>query len=386
MNKYVVYLKSMKFGVDTFGSNHGRSGVGTYLASIMPHLLKTQDTEWLLYGSELDRYTFSEGFEVEYDSIDLPQVVSAERIWHYFSEQKFITDKGCSAILYPAATRVAPIFPKVPAVFVVNDIASIQFSEQMDVVSRFIIKYCLKKASAIIVPSAYIRDDLVRLGVKKERISIIYNGINHSEFYQRNMMDNDIVNIKPFAIKRPYIIYASSMRSSEKKHIELIHAFEKFKQKTNLPHKLVLSGSDGSATESIHQAIMHSEQASDILMTGYFPHEGLPELYAAADAFIFPSACDGVGLPVLEAMATGIPVTCASRCALPEITGNNALFFDPDNTDEMAQCIEKILTDNPLREKLISNGLDWAKKFTWESTAEKTLELLKSVAKSEKRK
>ena len=122
MNKYVVYLKSMKFGVDTFGSDHGRSGVGTYLASIMPHLLKTQDTEWLLYGSELDRYTFSEGFEVEYDSIDLPQVVSAERIWHYFSEQKFIADKGCSAILYPAATRVAPIFPKVPAVFVVNDI------------------------------------------------------------------------------------------------------------------------------------------------------------------------------------------------------------------------------------------------------------------------
>ena len=374
----------MRFGVDTFGSDHGRSGVGTYLSSIMPHLLKAEDTEWMLYGSELDRYTFSEGFEVEYNSIDLPQVVSAERIWHYFSEQKFIADKNCAAILYPAATRVAPLFSKVPGVFVVNDIASIQFSEQMDAVSKFIIKYCLKHADAIIVPSAYIRDDLVRQGVKKEKINIIYNGINHSEFYQRDMIDNDVVNIKPFAIKRPYIIYASSMRSSEKKHIELIHAFEAFKKRTNLPHKLVLSGSDGSATESIHQTIMHSEQASDILMTGYFPHEGLPELYAAADAFIFPSACDGVGLPVLEAMATGIPVTCASRCALPEMTGNNALFFDPDNIDEMSMCIEKVLTDTALREKLIASGLEWSKKFTWENTAAKTLELLKKKKKSDK--
>ena len=374
----------MKFGVDTFGSDHGRSGIGTYLASIMPHLLKAEDTEWLLYGSELDRYTYCDGSASQFVAVDLPQSLSAERIWHYFSEQKFIGDKGCSAVLYAASSRVAPLFPKVPSVFVVNDIASVYLSSQMDAIAKFIIKRSLLSSQFIIVPSAYIRDDLVRLGVKKERISIVYDGINHSEFYQRDMMDGDVVNIKPFAIKRPYIIYASSMHSSEKKHIELIHAFEKFKAKTKMPHKLVLSGSDGSATESIHQTILHSEYASDILMTGYFPHEALPELYASADAFVFPSACDGVGLPVIEAMATGIPVTCASRCALPEISGNNALFFDPDNIDEMADCIEKILTDTPLREKLISSGLEWSKRFTWEKTAEQTLEILKNAAKNAK--
>ena len=374
----------MKFGVDTFGCDHGRAGTGTYLASIMPHLLKAEDTQWFLYGSELDRYTYSESSEAEFEAIELPQSISAERIWHYFSEQKFIADKECNAILYPAAARVAPLFSRVPGVFVVNDIASVYFASQVDVVAKFIIKYSLKHADAIIVPSAYVRDDLVRLGVKKDKISVIYHGINHSEFYRRDMMDSDIVNIKPFAIKRPYIIYASSMRSLEKKHIELIRAFEKFKAKTKLPHKLVLCGSDGAATEAIHQTILHSDFASDILMTGYFPHEGLPELFAAAEAFVFPSACDGVGLPVLEAMATGIPVACASRCALPEITGNNALFFDPDDTDEMAASIEKLLTDNALREKLISSGVEWAQKFTWEDTAAQTLKILKSVAKSTK--
>ena len=217
--------------------------------------------------------------------------------------------------------------------------------------------------------------------MKKERVSVIYNGINHSEFYQREMLDSDIVNIKPFAIKRPYIIYASGMNSPQKKHVELIKAFEIFKEKTKMPHKLVLCGSEGQASEAVYQALMHSSAASDILMTGYFPHEGLPELYACADAFLFPSSCDGVGLPVLEAMATGIPVSCASRCALPEITGNNALFFDPDNTEEMADCIEKILTDTALREKLIAGGLEWSKQFTWEKTAEQTLEVLKNVAK-----
>ncbi|MCR5606946.1 MAG: glycosyltransferase family 4 protein, partial [Treponema sp.] len=188
-------------------------------------------------------------------------------------------------------------------------------------------------------------------------------------------------DIKPFAIKRPYIIYASSMLGDDKKHIELIEAFEKFKRKTNLPHKLVLSGSEGPSTSAIHQAIMKSEYASDILMTGYFPHESLPELYACAAACVFPSVCEGVGLPVLEAMSTGLPVTCSSSGALPEMAGDNALYFNSDDTDEMAACIERIITDEELRAKLIAGGLERAKDFSWEKTAEETLLLLRQVSR-----
>ena len=88
-----------------------------------------------------------------------------------------------------------------------------------------------------------------------------------------------------------------------------------------------------------------SEAASDIFITGYFPHENFPELYRNADACIFPSVNEGVGLSVLEAMVTGLPVACSNKGTLPEITGGKTLYFDSDNVQEMADVIEKIIVD-----------------------------------------
>ena len=185
--------------------------------------------------------------------------------------------------------------------------------------------------------------------------------------------------IKPFAIRRPYFLYASTMSSPLKRHVELIKAFEVFKRKTNLPHRLVLAGSEGQCSESIKKAAITSPYASDIFITGYFPHESFPALYAGSDGCLFPSEIEGVGLPVLEAMATGIPVACSKNGALQEIAGDKAILFDSSNIDDMAAAIEKIATDSKLRKKMIKEGIEWAKKFDWQQTADDTLEVLKSV-------
>ena len=97
---------------------------------------------------------------------------------------------------------------------------------------------------------------------------------------------------------------------------------------------------------------------------------------------IVPSVNEGVGLPILEAMACGIPVACSREGALPEIAGSHALYFDPDNVEESAATLERIVTDKELRIKLVEGGLDWTRRFSWERTATRTLEVLLSVAKS----
>ena len=104
-----------------------------------------------------------------------------------------------------------------------------------------------------------------------------------------------------------------------------------FKEKTGLPHRLVLAGEEGAYAEEVQKAAFDSSAATEIFMTGYFPREGFPELYRNSEMCVFPSVNEGVGLPVLEAMATGIPVACAKAGALPEIAGNNVLFFVSDN-------------------------------------------------------
>lgn len=372
----------MKFGIDTFGLDHGRSGLGSYLLSLIPFLPECDDVEYSLFGSEIDRYTYTSKKAVPFNSVNVPDSLTAERLWHIFCANSFAKKMKYNAVLYTAGSRILPCSFKTPSVAVVNDIMSTLFEQKSDRWYSKQVKKGLFKADCIIASSKYIKKDLEKSGVKAKRIEVIYNGIDHSFFYPKEKVegDDETVEINPFAIKKPYVIYASRMQNSGKKHIELIKAFTLFKEKTNSPLRLVIAGSgDSPYAQEVHKAAFLSSAASDIFITGYFPHENFPELYRNAQACIFPSVNEGAGLSVMEAMACGIPVACAKAGALPEVTGGNVLYFESDNIEEMADSIEKIVSDVSLRQKLITDGLSWTERITWERTANETLSVLKSL-------
>ena len=369
----------MKFGIDTFGCDHGRSGRGSYLLSLVRSL--PSDCEFELFGTEVDRYTYTSDLPLKYIGVNVPDSLAAERYWHFFRANKFCRKNSYDSVLYTAGARLLPSSFSVPGVAVVNDILSAAFASGEDAFARWQIKKGLSSVNCVIASSEYVREDILRSGISPRRIEVVHNGIDHSLFFPTDVLDSggEIIDIKPFAIKRPYIIYASRMQSAEKKHIELIKAFSIFKQKTGFPHRLVIAGSEGPFGEQVHKAAFSSTAASDIFITGYFPHENFPELYRNSEACIFPSVNEGVGLPVPEAMATGVPVACSSSGALREIAGDSALFFNSDDVEEMAFCIERIITDRALRRKLIESGIRRAADFSWEKTAQKTVEILKST-------
>lgn len=373
----------MKIGIDTFGCDHARSGLGTYLLSLMDSLTEIENVEFELFGSELDRYTYTSGKDAGYDSVVINDSLNAERLWHFTNSTKHAQLRGYDVVLYPAPEKVLPINFKVPGIAVVNSVLSSMVEEKKDWVQKLQIKRGLFKVQKIIAASEYIRNDLISHGIDSEKIEVVHNGIDHKLFFpQINMdLDDDVVNIKPFAIKKPYFIYGSRLAGPEKKHIELIKAFSVFKKKTSLPHRLVLAGNDGAYASEVHKAAFESEFASDIFLTGFFPHESFPQLYAGSEGLIFPSVSEGVGLPVLEAMATGVPVACSSSCALPEIAGDAALFFDSDNIEEMSGAMEKLATDENLRDELIKKGLDRAKNFNWEKTLKETVFIAQKLVK-----
>ena len=371
----------MKVGIDTFGCEHGRSGLGSYLSSLTANLHNSEECVYELFGAEIDRYTFGSENNLAYKAVH----ALGERSWHLFFANSFARRQKYDAVLYTAGAHLLPQSFKVPGVAVVNDIVSNLLSERKLSQLPGQIKRSLKKADRVIVASQFIRKHLERLGIKSEKISVVHNGINHSLFYPQELLSPNLVDIKPFAIQRPYFIYASRMSSASKKHVELIKAFTIFKDKTRLPHRLVLAGSEGASSEEVHKAVFASHAASDIFITGFFPHESFPALYSGSDGCIFPSVSEGVGLPVLEAMATGVPVACAKSGALPEIAGNNALYFDADNIQEMAHAMETLALDKAERERLIAGGIDWTKRFSWEKTAEMTAAVLKEAAESRRR-
>lgn len=370
----------MKIGIDTFGCEHGRSGIGSYLSSITRHFQNGEETVFELFGAEIDRYTYGRESNISFESVILPDNERVEKLWHLLMCGAFAKKQKYDVMLFPASSYALPFFSKTPSVAIVNDIVSDIFATK-NFIERQRIKLCLKKASRIIAPSQYVKKDLKRLGVSLDKITVVHNGINHSLFYPREIITSETEMIKPFAIRRPYFLYASRMTSPLKRHIELIKAFEIFKKKTNLPHRLVLAGTEGACAADVKKTAMTSEFASDIFITGYFPHESFPALYAGSDGCLFPSEIEGVGLPVLEAMATGIPVACARAGALPEIAGDKAILFDGSNVSEIADAIVRIVTDSKLRKKMVKEGIDWASKFSWENTAKETLDVLKSVIK-----
>lgn len=376
----------LKIGINTFGCDHGRSGIGSYILSLVRNL-PDSGHGIDLFGPELDRYTYSSGLDsVTYTGVSVSDSLLAERLWHIASFSKFARKQKYDAVLFPGGVNLLPLKFDIPSVVVIQDIVSDTCRNSDDGFMNGLLKMQLKKAHRIIAASRFIRDDLVNLGIPESRITVIHNGIDTNLFYPRPQNMNEAVLIHPFSIRRPYIIYASRVAYPSKCHVELIQGFSSFKKKTGAPHRLVLAGADSTNAEVVHREVIKSPFASDILLTGYFPHQNLPELYSAADACIFPSSGEGVGLPVLEAMACGIPVACARAGALPEIAGENALFFDQTNPEDIAGAIEKLIRtstgeNEPLRNDLVSRGTKWTQEFDWKKSAVETIDCIDSLMK-----
>jgi glycosyltransferase involved in cell wall biosynthesis len=139
---------------------------------------------------------------------------------------------------------------------------------------------------------------------------------------------------------------------------------------------LVIAGMRGFFAEKLDALIAELDVKDSVELTGWIPREELLHLYTRAQAFVYPSTFEGFGMPVLEAMAAGIPVACSEILPLREVAGDAALFFDPLNDDAIAGALEQIVTDVPLRARLTHAGPERAREFTWGRAARETLAAL----------
>ncbi len=140
--------------------------------------------------------------------------------------------------------------------------------------------------------------------------------------------------------------------------------------------RLVLTGMRGFQTVQIEALILELALKDRVQLTGWIPRKELLELYARARAFVYPSTFEGFGIPVLEALAAGIPVACSEIAPLREVAGDAALYFDPASEEQIAAALVRISQDEPLRIRLTADGPLRARMFSWEETARLTREAL----------
>ena len=379
----------MKLAIDTLGTDHAKSGFGAYILYFISNLPQREnydnqinnslsDISIELFGTEVDKYTYTSGREIFYQSVEVKDNLKSQREWHKHKIYKFIKKNNYDAVIYPAVTRVLPEkFKNHKGIAIANTVVSVDLENEKASVKKSILKG-LKNIQIIIAASQFIKDDLEKLGIDGSKIHIIHSGIDHKLFFPALDL-SDLVELSPFAIKRPYFVYASTLSSPLKKHKELIKAFEIFKEETQAAHRLVLAGNDGEYAEEIHKAAFESKFATDIFLTGYFPAESISKLYGAAEACIFPSVNEGVGLPILEAMACGIPVISSAKGALKEIGGTSVIYCDTEKPEEIASQMKEITQNKKLREKVVFDGILWAGEFNWEKTVLNILKLVVNI-------
>jgi mannose-1-phosphate guanylyltransferase len=235
----------------------------------------------------------------------------------------------------------------------------------------------IKKAARIIAVSQTTKHDLVKhLGIPEERISVVYEGIDHRLFKptSRRLVDY------------PYILFVGS-EHPRKNFRQLIRAFFKLKTESGFKDlKLVKVGKAGGPEAEFRKQTLHVINElnipRDVVFVDYVPEEDLPAYYSGAECFILPSLYEGFGLPPLEAMACGCPVIVSDAASLPEVTGDAAIKVKPHDTSRLARAIKMVLMDKQLKRELVSKGLEHAQRFSWEKAARETMEVYESVEDS----
>jgi len=375
----------MKIGIDTFAIKVGKSGIGVYLTQILKQI-RPFGVQYELFGWDFDRFAFTD-FGDKFDFIPQGRISgnTANTLWHIFKFPKFAQNRAYNVCFFPAAHRRLP--KKFPcfSVGTVHDLAAYwgthKTREHLGAILRVLLPNALRRLDRIIVVSKWLKEELVKIvNVSESRIEIIPNGVDSSIFYPRPKNPNEQLLIKPFSFKLPYILYAARLHHPIKNHINLIKAFEIFKQRTKYPHRLVFVGSEDHGADKIKLAAAQSGYKHEIFITGNFPSKSLPELYSAADFVVIPAFYEGFGQSAIEAMASGVPCACARAAALPETADHAALYFDPRQPEDMADRMVTLATDGEQHKKLVQAGLERAKLFSWTNCAEKTIKIIEQAA------
>jgi glycosyltransferase involved in cell wall biosynthesis len=284
--------------------------------------------------------------------------------------------------LLPAAVRksapdllhnvfnTAPAVRAVPQVTTIHDVIFKRFPETHGLLAKgveVLVPLAARRSARVLTDSEASKSDIVRfLDVPPDRVDVAPLGPGIPE---------DAKGPPPAEVcgelglgDAPLVLSVLAKRP-HKNGARLIEAFGKVPRGV-----LVVPGYSTSYEDELRALVEENGLADRVRLLGWVDDALLDGLYRAADCFVFPSLAEGFGLPVLEAMLRGAPVACSNSTSLPEVAGDAALLFDPLDVDAIAVSIRRILEDRELAERLRAAGLERATRFSWEQTAQATLE------------
>lgn len=368
----------MKIGIDAHAVEREGSGNCTYISNLLLALKEIDDkNEYILYATDknhafYDSFNGSLNFRIRQLIVKNPFF----RIPFFLARQTY---KDFLDILHVQYN--APPIHKGKLVVTIHDLGFLHlpetFSRSEAMRLKILTKFTANKSEKIITGSEYSKNDIIRsYGIDGKKIAVIPYGVSQ-DFDSNKDSQETLAVLKKYNIPDKYMLNVGRL-NPRKNFTSLVQAFNKLKKTHPLPHKLVIVGIEDYNTSQILRSIKEIDKG-DILFTGFVAKVDLPFIYSQAEIFIYPSLFEGVGLPILEAMKSGVPVVTSNTTSLQEIVQDAAITVDPLDVEALSQAVWTLLSDSRLREDYIEKGLVRSQDFSSEIMAQQMIEIYKDI-------
>jgi glycosyltransferase involved in cell wall biosynthesis len=317
-------------------------------------------------------------------ALDTSRLLDYDRVWRLGGAGLSARRARADVLFIPTAATL-PVGP-VPAVCTIHDVTPLTMpthSNKVTAGQRMFFQGCARFSRAIITSSECSKKDIVALlGVPEEKITVIHDACDHTIF---NTIPTDPEKSKllrsRLGIQKPYLIHHGTIQP-RKNLKRLIEAFRlMLARDNNLDFDLVLVGQMGWASGDVTNAARNENGGKGrVIFTGILSDADLAMLLRGTSLAVVPSLYEGFCLPMVEAMACGVPTIASRTSCLPEISGRALKYFDPLSIEELAACMRSVLSDSALSQRLREAGVARASEFSWAQCARETLQVLLRAA------
>ncbi len=362
--------KKLIIGIDASRSNvRERTGTEYYSYEIIKELIKSKEADFRLYSKT------PLGYLPKLDNVK-NKVMKFPRLWSQIRLSIEMISNPPDVLFVPAHT--IPILHPKKTVTTLHDLGFKHFPELYTPLERyyhdFSMGFAVRHATKIIAISHATKNDLIKIyKADPKKIEVIYHGFDRERYYPLESNEKIPDDIKTL---RPYIFFIGRLEA--KKNVKtLIKSYGLLRENSNIKHKLVLAGRPGYQYEEIKDEInrLPFEIRNDVVELGYVEDKKATYLTRCADIFAFPSFFEGFGMPILENMASGVPIVGSNTTSIPEIAGDCALLSEPKDEIALASNMRKLIEDKDFRDNLVKKGLKRAELFSWEKCARETLDV-----------
>ena len=241
-------------------------------------------------------------------------------------------------------------------------------------------KFALQTAKKIITVSEFTKKEIIDVyGTKAEKMTVVHNGYNNKLYRPIDNKEEIDEVCKKYGLHEKYFLYVGRLEK-KKNTPKLIEALAILKENDpDMKYKLVLIGDASHGYDEVKYYIEEFVLDLEVIMLGWVAEKDMPYIYNGASAFIFPTRHEGFGIPVIQALACGVPTAVSNIEVMKEVAGDSVLFFNPYEKNAISYAMKTLISDDKLRDDLKAKGLERAKLFSWEKAAKETLKQIKEL-------